>query len=168
MIENLVHPRRPGKHDGASVFVPGRTQRPRFWRARGGSTPQCARPLIRRADAVRRSADACRRRRTVSTHGPAVAFTRPRFPAAEFRRNINVLRFGRSICGRFTACRGSAGNGFHLANFFDHPRIRQHQTRIVHPAVGISKPRTISLKGTDSEPKRKTVLNPGGWWRLPR
>ena len=59
-----------------------------------------------------------------------------RFPA-EFLAGIDVFRF-HNPQAVFTTGRGRAGTGFDLATFLlDHLGIRQHQTRIVHPAVGI-------------------------------
>ena len=59
-----------------------------------------------------------------------------RFPA-ELLAGIHVFRFYNPQAV-FAACGGRAGTGFHLAAFLlDHLRVSQHQTRIVHPAVGI-------------------------------
>ena len=59
-----------------------------------------------------------------------------RFPA-ELLAGIHVFRFHNPQTV-FTTRGGGAGTGFYLAAFFlYHLRIRQHQTRIVHPAIGI-------------------------------
>ena len=59
-----------------------------------------------------------------------------RFPA-EFLAGIDVFRF-HNPQAVFTTGSGRAGTGFHLAAFLlDHLGIRQYQTRVVHPAVGI-------------------------------
>ena len=59
-----------------------------------------------------------------------------RFPA-ELLAGIDIFRLDNPQAV-FTAGRGRASAGFHLAAFLlNHLRVRQHQAGIVHPAVGI-------------------------------
>ncbi|MNT26468.1 hypothetical protein D3C72_1620420 [compost metagenome] len=56
---------------------------------------------------------------------------------AEFLAGIDIFGF-HNPQPVFTACSGGASAGFDLAVFLhDHLGVRQHQTRIVYPAVGI-------------------------------